>query len=568
MLCSKSRLLAASLIGIAVAASHVIVPHAAVGAGSDVEKTTVMVPMHDGVHLATDVYRPAGDVKPLPVIFSRGPYGKQGAASAAKSACKRGYVFVSQDMRGRFKSEGKDWVVFHNDAWGQKRDGQESLEWIARQPWCNGSIGTTGGSALGITQTMMAPGAPATLKAQYVLVAFDDMYSQATYEGGVWRKSLIEDWLKAANFSPTNVETFLKHPRYDEFWAETDARANADRINVPAIFVGGWYDIFDQGTIDSFVSIHNHGGPLARGKCRLVMAPIAHGLFTALKYPENSHHIPQAADGDRFFDHYLKGVANGVEQDRAVSYYVMGDTSDPHAPGNFWRAADNWPPPSRAASFYFHKDGRLSTDRPTGSDDARTYEYDPHKPVPTLGGQNLFGPKGPADLRPIESRPDVLVFTSDVLKEPVEVTGRILAELAVSSDCADTDFAVLLADVYPDGRSMLVTDGILRARFRKSLKKEEFLKPGEIADLTVDLWTTSLVFNKGHKIRVLVTSSNAPRFDPNPNTGHEFRADKETRVATNTIHLAPGHSSKIVLPVLDESMRKEPNRPVAAVPAH
>ena len=149
--------------------------------------------------------------------------------------------------------------------------------------------------------------------------------------------------------------------------------------------------------------------------------------------------------------------------------------------------------------------------------------------MPTLGGQNLFGGKGPADLRKIESRPDVLVFTTDVLKEPVEVTGRIRAELAISSDCPDTDFAALLTDVYPDGRSMLVTDGILRARFRKSFEKEEFLKPGETSELTVDLWSTSLVFNKGHRIRVLITSSNSPRFDPNPNTGHEFRADKTRR---------------------------------------
>jgi predicted acyl esterase len=558
-----NRLLCVSLFAI-VAATSPIAP----AADSDVQKTTVMVPMHDGVHLATDVYRPAGDVKQLPVIFSRGPYGKSGMTTPgdARAACKRGYVFVSQDIRGRFASEGKDWVVFHNEGWGEKRDGQESLEWIAKQPWCNGSIGTTGGSALGITQTMMAPGAPSCLKAQHVVVAFDDMYSQGSYQGGVWRKSLIENWIAATRLDPKNITIPVQHPRYDSFWAEVDARTQADRVNVPAIFLGGWYDIFDQGSIDSFVTIHNHGGPLARGKCRLVMGPFGHGPFTGLKYPANSQKFPKAADANRFFDHYLKGLSNGVEQDKAVNYYVMGDPTDPHAPGNVWRSADNWPPPSRATAFYFHKDGHLNVERPTGADDARSFKYDPQKPVPTLGGQNLFGPKGPADLRSIESRPDVLVYSTDVLKEPVEATGHILAELAISSDCPDTDFAVLLADVYPDGRSMLVTDGILRARFRKSFEKEEFLKPGEVADLSVDMWSTSLVFNKGHKIRVLVTSSNAPRFDPNPNTGHEFRVDKETRVANNTVHLSATHASKIVLPVIDESTSKEPGRPVAAVP--
>jgi uncharacterized protein len=569
----KTRLVAGWFVAIAVIALFGSWPSIAAGADldvqkTDVQKTTVMVPMHDGVHLATDVYRPAGDVKPLPAIFSRGPYGKAAGptASAARAACKRGYVFVSQDMRGRFASEGKDWVVFHNDGWGERRDGQESLEWIAKQPWCNGSIGTTGPSALGITQTMMAPGAPACLKAQFIMVAFDDMYSQGSYEGGVWRTSLIENWVTMAGLNRKNIDIPIQHPRRDAFWAETDARSHADRVNVPAIFLGGWYDIFEQGTLDSFVTIHNHGGPLARGKCRLVMGPIAHGDFSALKYPANSRKFPKAGDSDRFFDHHLKGVANGVEQDKAVNYYVMGDTTDPHAPGNVWRAADNWPPPSRATSFYFHQDGRLSTDRPASADDARSFKYDPEKPVPALGGQNLFGPKGPADLRSIESRPDVLVFSTEVLKEPVEVTGRILAELAISSDCPDTDFAALLADVYPDGRSMLVTDGILRARFRKSFEREEFLKSGDVYDLIVDLWSTSLVFNKGHKIRVLVTSSNAPRFDPNPNTGHEFRADKETRVATNTVHLSAGHCSKIVLPIMDESQLKEPSRPVAAAP--
>jgi hypothetical protein len=295
------------------------------------------------------------------------------------------------------------------------------------------------------------------------------------------------------------------------------------------------------------------------------MAPIGHGTFDTLKYP-NAMRFPNAGDANRFFDHYLKGLANGVEQDKAVNYYVMGDPTDPRAPGNVWRSADNWPPPSRPTPFYFHGDGRMSLVQGAGANERRSFKYDPAKPVPTLGGQNLFGPKGPADLRPIESRPDVLVFSTDVLKQPVEVTGRIRAELAISSDCPDTDFAVLLSDVYPDGRSMLVTDGILRARFRKSFEKEELLEPAKKYDLTVDLWSTSLVFNKGHKIRALVTSSNAPRFDPNPNTGHEFRADKETRVANNTIYVSPCDNSRIVLPIVDESTLKEPSRPVAAVP--
>lgn len=203
-----------------------------------------------------------------------------------------------------------------------------------------------------------------------------------------------------------------------------------------------------------------------------------------------------------------------------------------------------------------HADGRLTTQAPTTADGKRTFRYDPADPVPTLGGQNLVPPKGPVDLRPLLLRKDVLVFSSDDLQEPLEVTGRIRAELFISSDCPDTDFTAMLADVYPDGRTMLVTDGILRARFRNSFAKEELLQPSQTYKLDVDLWSTSLVFNKGHRIRVLVSSSNDPRFDPNPNTGHPFRADKETRVATNTVHLSAEHASHILLPIFTETASK------------
>ena len=375
------------------------------------------------------------------------------------------------------------------------------------------------------------------------------MYSQGTYQGGVWRKSLIEWWLKATKFDPKSLEAFIKHPDYDAFWAETNAKAQAARIDAPGVYWGGWYDICLAGTIDSFVTIQNQGGPHARGQCRLSWGRTPHGPFDGLVYPANSQKQPEAADAFRFFDFHLKGIANGVAAEKPVHYYVMGDPTDPRAAGNFWRAADTWPPPAKATAFYFHADGRLAAKAPSSGDAARTFRYNPADPVPTLGGQNLVPPKGPVDLRPIESRKDVLVFSSDVLSKPLEVTGPIRAELFISSDCPDTDFTAMLADVYPDGRSMLVTDGILRARFRKSIEREELMEPGKTYKLTVDLWSTSLAFNKGHRIRVLVSSSNSPRFDPNPNTGHPFRADKETRVATNTVHLSAAHPSHILLPL-------------------
>jgi uncharacterized protein len=213
-----------------------------------------------------------------------------------------------------------------------------------------------------------------------------------------------------------------------------------------------------------------------------------------------------------------------------------------------WRSADTWPPQVAETAYYLRAKGKLSTAPPAESG-SRSYKYDPAQPVPTIGGAELGADIGPRDQRSVESRPDVLLFTSDVLEAPLEVTGRISARLYVSSDSPDTDFTVKLTDVYPDGRSMLVADGIMRARFRESFEKEKPLQPGEVVEIPVDLWSTSLVFNQGHRLRIAVSSSNSPRFDPNPNTGHAFRADQEQRVATNTLHISAEHPSQIVLPV-------------------
>lgn len=547
-----------------------------------------MVPMRDGTKLATDVYLPPDGQPPYPVILMRTPYGRGGAKPKSQELFWRSYVLVSQDIRGRGLSEGHHSIIFHNGGWGKRRDGHDTLRWIASQPWCNGKVATTGGSALGITQNMLAPDAPNVLKGQIVSVAFSNMYTQAVYQGGAWRQSLMGGWLKLTGMVDVNLKTFHDHPNYDEFWAELNPEAQAHRVNAPGVFIGGWYDIFLQGTINSFVAIHNHGGPNARARCRLIIGPIAHGAFNELKYPSNSR-MPPAAEEFRLFDYWLQGQNNGVQNDKAVHYYVMGDPTDEDAPGNFWREADNWPPPADLTAFYFHPNRKLVRGVPPDGAQAISYRYDPNNPVPTVGGQNLLLPKGPMDQRKIESRPDVLLFTTDVLVEPVEVTGRIFAKLYVSSDCSDTDFTVKLTDVYPDGRSMLVTDGILCARFCDSFKQPKSLQASQIYRLTVDLWSTSLVFNKGHRIRVAVSSSNSPRFEPNPNTGVmemsrlksglssdldypatsltyvSAEAKSQTtpqrgivspRIAKNTLHLSNKHPSHILLPIYRDSTTK------------
>ena len=509
-----------------------------------IQPTLHMVAMRDGTKLATDVYLPPEGEPPYPVVLMRTPYGRAGGRGDGQRFCRQGYVMVAQDIRGRGESEGHHAIIFRNGGWGKRRDGHDTLLWIASQKWCNGKVATIGGSAVGITQNMLAPDAPDVLKGQAVVVAFSDMYSQAAYQGGVWRKSMLEGWLTGTRMADVNLETFRKHPTRDKFWADMNPEAQAHRVNCPGVFIGGWYDIFLQGTINSFVTIHNHGGPNARGRCRLVIAPIAHGAFSELKYPPNSK-IPPAAEASRLFDSWLKDKSNGAEDDKAVHYYVMGDPTDENAGGNFWRQADNWPPPADTTAFYFHPDKRLVRGAPPDGTEKMSYRYDPNNPVPTVGGQNLLLPKGPMDQQNIESRPDVLLFTTEVLAEPVEVTGRIYAKLYVSSDCVDTDFTVKLTDVYPDGRSMLVTDGILRASLRNSFERSEPLHPGKTCELTVDLWSTSLVFNTGHRIRVAVSSSNAPRFEPNPNTGGKGTP----RIANNTLHISGEYPSHILLPI-------------------
>jgi predicted acyl esterase len=517
------------------------------------KKTEYMAPMEDGTELATDVYLPDGP-GPFPVLLMRTPYSKVSGSGAAQGFCKHGYAVVIQDLRGRFKSKGHHAIIFHNDGWSKRHDGHDAIKWIAKQPWSNGKIGSFGGSANGDTQNMAAPGAPEQLKAQFVQVAYSDMYSQCAYQGGAWR-GLVENWLKATNMVDVNLKTFVAHPKYDSFWDEMNPELQAASVRAPGVFQGGWYDIVLQGTINSFVTIHNHGAEGAKGKCRLIIQPIGHGPITELKYPASAAKLPKSGDMIKWFDYTLKGKANGVGDEKPVHYYVMGDPTDKNAPGNFWRSEDNWPPPAQETPFYFHQDGKLTKgSRPT-QDASKSYQYDPAKPVPTVGGAELSRDIGPKDQRKVESRPDVLVFSTDPLTEPIEVTGRIAAKLFVSSDCPDTDFTVKLTDVYPDGRSMLVTDGILRARYHKSFKEENFLEAGKVYELTVDLWSTSLIFNKGHRIRVAVSSSNSPRFEPNPNTGHAFRADNEKRVATNTLHLSQKHPSHIVLPIYSAMSR-------------
>jgi hypothetical protein len=231
----------------------------------------------------------------------------------------------------------------------------------------------------------------------------------------------------------------------------------------------------------------------------------------------------------------------------------MGDTSDPKAPGNEWHTATDWPVPAKDTPYYFAKDGRLADQKPGGaaSDPSFVqYTFDPANPCPTIGGRNLTIPRGPRNQNALETRPDVELFTTPPLAEPVEVTGQLIAKLFVSSSAADTDMSVRLCDVYPDGKSYIFSEGMLRLRYRNSFEKPEPLPKDQIVPVTVDCWSTSLIFNKGHRIRVTVTSSNYPRFDVNPGTGQPGSEKGPTVKQTNRIYCDADHPSCMILPVV------------------
>ena len=514
------------------------------------QKTTHMAAMSDGVKLATDVYMPRGE-GPFPVILTRTPYNKSSQRWGA-AAARNGYVVVAQDMRGRFASGG-DNIPFVGCGWGKYRDGFETVAWIMKQPWCNGKIGTTGASAGGITQNLLACTTPEGLKAQYIQVAAGSLFHHAAYVGGAMRASQVLAWLKSNRFDPKAAKLMRDHMLYDDYWREFDSIAKQALINAPAVHVGGWFDTFCQGTIDSFVGRQYHGAARAKGAQKLVMGPWAHAIGRpAGKMPFPNARPPAKYGAAAWFEHMLKGKANGVQDLPAVAYYVMGDVSDKNAPGNEWRYAKGWPISAARTPYYIHKSKTLSAAKPdqTPSPACRGYTFDPKDPCPTRGGRNLNLPSGPLDQTKVEARPDVLTFTSKPLAKPLEVTGRVTATIYLVSSAVDTDISVRLCDVYPDGKSYLMAEGMLRCRKRESMSKDVPLTPGTICKVSVDCWSTSLIFNTGHRIVVSITSSNYPRFDLNPGTGKPWSDGCKFVKQTNKIYCDTKHPSHIILPVV------------------
>lgn len=585
------------------------------GGASLVIDKNVMVPMRDGVRLATDVYRPNRQGQ-FPTLVERMPYNKEVGAIANVSfdvlrAAQVGFAVVVQDTRGRYGSEGT-FSPFADEAF----DGADTIAWAAEQPWSNGRVGMVGASYFGATQWLAATQGPAALKALAPALTASSFYDGWTYHNGALQLGFVNHWtffvlglgeairqVGAGTMAPARIDElihqldinaefferlplldmpelsdvapyyreWLSHPGYDDYWKATAPREGYEQITVPALNIGGWYDPFLKGTLENYVGMKRRGGsPAARRLQRLIVGPWAHGGLNG-QFPERSFGLLGGFDGADvtgaqldWFTGLLGDTGAPEPVDNPVRIFVMGVDG--------WRDEPDWPlPDTDWQNWYLDSDGGANTATGDGRltmtapavERADRYVYDPHDPVPTMGGATFLPGltinlnAGPRDQRSIEARPDVLCYTSAELDADLEVTGPVTATIFFSSDAQDTDVTGKLVDVYPDGHAMNVCEGVLRTRYRHSLSDPEPLQPGEIHELPLDLVATANRFAAGHRIRLELSSSNYPRFDRNSNTGGVIaeEAAPAYRTARNRVHHSPAHPSRLLLPVVRRSGR-------------
>lgn len=517
----------------------------------------IKIPLRDGQHLAADLSLPR-DPGPFPTILIMTPYSRKWVGAALPDPQAEldlpdlsHYALVAADWRGFFgsKSVKRGWARVTMAQHG--KDGCDVVEWIAKQSWSTGKVGMWGPSALGRIQYAVAAERPPHLSC-IAPMATEQAYRYETFfYGGVLKHGYVKTVSKA--FGPQLL--LQLHPSKDAFWRRIEAMTRRpDAIDVPALLVTGWYDLNPSGVFDAFDDLVQRGGPQARPHTRLVVGPWHH--ISLGKCRQGDLDFPDAEgasarESTRFFDYWLRGIDRGFSQRPRVRYFVTGL--------NQWREADTFPPESGTVRrSYLGPNRNLTWQRPEVAEASKQFRYDPDDPSPTIGGLNAFIPSdpnykkvgaGPKDQTPILDRSDSLVYTSDALDEDLIVEGAVQVTLYVSSDRSDTDFSVRLCDVYPDGRVMLVSDGIRRLRFRDSLEKEELLTPGEIDDVTVILSPTAHAFLSGHKIGVVLSSSNYPRFAAHANVGGRRGLGRQKAIATNTVHYGREHPSAVVLPL-------------------
>lgn len=541
------------------------------------------IPMRDGVQLIADLYLPEQEGS-YPTLVSRTPYGRSSDVTIdnSKYYAAHGYAVLIVDVRGRGDSEG-EFVPYRNEG----MDGYDTIEWAAAQPWSNGQVGTTGGSYLARIQWLTALQQPPHLKAMIATVCPSDPFVEwptgiptphhlcwlFLTSGRVMQNMHALDWHSIYDHLPlltmeerTGREIPMwreefEHVGLDDWWKHIAYQDKFEELNLPVLHVSGWYDDEQVGTPLNYIGMSTGAKTAhARANQRMIMGPWDHGVNRSSKLGSvefgPSAVIDLRAQFVRFFDRWLKGEDNGLDREPNVSLFVMGE--------NKWRQEQEYPlARTEWTRFYLHSggnansrfgDGHLHTDAPTCAGDAveasDRYLYDPSRPFPFLtdGTSSQIG--GPDDYAALEQRADVLVYSTEVLEADTEVTGPISMELFASSSAVDTDFMVKLLDVHPNGFVQRLTDGMVRARFRNGMEREELIVPGDIYRYEVDCWHLSHVFLKGHRLRVEITSSAFPKYDRNLNTGAPLGRTAEMVTAEQTIWHDAVHPSALLLPII------------------
>ncbi|MDF2550060.1 MAG: putative acylase and diesterase [Chlamydiales bacterium] len=522
---------------------------------------TVSIPMRDGKKMETDIYLPPSKEKKSPCILYRSPKGRVIPEYELQELRQAGFSIAIQEVRPFSLDEGVRFP-FESDGWGALQDGFDTVEWLAKSEYSNGMIATNGASAFGIQQLMLAPAAPPSLKCQYIKIASPSLFHYALFHGGQLKKSQVENWL-GQFWGSTQVVPYI-YQKYEDstFWQQFDVVHNAHLVKTPAIHYGGWYDIFLQGTLDVFKAWQEKGAEGARGQQKLIVGPWTHlwplvPSFGDFDLAEAAKSVPVDVSPKSWFEHYLQGKDNGIDRIPSVIYFVMASLDGTASSGNQWRHSDVWPIPAKMTPWYLQADSLSPQQKKETA--SRSFHYDPSDPSPTIGGRNLYMESGPKDQRAIEERKDVLLFTSDVLTEDLEFTGKLHALIYAMTDQEDTDIAIRLTDVYPDGRSILISEGIRRLHAIPAWKarKKEALEP---VPVDIDLWSTSMVIAKGHRLRVSITSSNYPAYEKNLNhlLGHT-----NGQVAKNTLFSGEKYPSHILLPVIaKDSLEKQKTFPL------
>lgn len=515
---------------------------------------TYNIPARDGILLSTDIYFPFSFTGQLSVILMRTPYGKETLKEIGLYFSYKKYIVAIQDTRGHGKSQGEP-SGFLKEA----EDGFDTIKWLEEQSWCNKKIGLFGASALGINNYLLLSQNPESLKTVISVIATPDLYEYAAYPGGVFREYDVLKWMEETN-ETENIPRILENPIRNFLWDLLSLDGKYENLNISSLNIGGWYDLFCNGTIEAYIGLKN----LSKNPKDqiLLMGPWTHNGIAKTKqgeifYPSNSI-INLDSIIENWFEYYLKEKGEKPFKNGSFYGYIMGGVEGVSFEKNVWINLKefnkkNYP----EKRFYFSSDNKL-TNRKEESQSFYSIQFNPEYPVQTIGGANLFLQSGPYDQSQLLERDDILFFKTLKLIEPLKILGNIYSEIFISSDTKDLDICIRLVDIYPDGRWMLITDGCQRARFYESFEYEKFLEEGKIYKIKVDIGNTFYHFSKDHSIGIIISGSNYPRFEVNPQSGEEIHKETKKQIANVKIYTAKPYNSRIIFPTFNEKGHKKP----------